>query len=79
MTKQVTVRLPTDLVEFIDSSIELGEESSRAAVIGKALDRERRRRVAERDADIYARIEDDADDLNSLAEWAAAMPLDKLA
>lgn len=78
MSKQVTVRLPEELVDFIDTSIRRGEAASRAAVVSKALERERRRRIAERDAETYAATANDRDELDELAAWAAKIPLDDL-
>jgi hypothetical protein len=51
---------------------------SRAAVIRQALQRERRREVATRDAAILAAAAAD-DELDALAEHAARTPLDDLA
>lgn len=78
MSRQLTVRLPDDLVEFIDQRVELGEASSRAAVVAAAVDRERRRQIAARDAAILAQAAS-GDDLDDLAAFAARSPLDDLA
>jgi Arc/MetJ-type ribon-helix-helix transcriptional regulator len=51
---QIAVRLPDDLVAFVDHLVSRGDATSRAAVVSRALERERRRRVAERDAAILA-------------------------
>jgi Arc/MetJ-type ribon-helix-helix transcriptional regulator len=77
MTKQIAVRLPDDLVEFIDELVDQGGATSRAAVVARAIDRERRRAVAARDAAILADAGSDAD-LDELAEFAARIPLDDL-
>jgi Arc/MetJ-type ribon-helix-helix transcriptional regulator len=45
MSKQIAVRLPDELVAFVDEVIESGAEPSRAAVVARALERERRRAV----------------------------------
>lgn len=80
MTKQLTVRLADDLVEFIDAQVASGKASSRAAVVAEAVARDRRRRIADRDAAILARVADeDVDDLDRLSAYAAATPLDDLA
>jgi Arc/MetJ-type ribon-helix-helix transcriptional regulator len=71
MTTQITVRLPTELVEYIDSLVAAGTASSRAAMVAKAIERERRHRVATEDARIYAATEDDAD-LGAFTHHAAA-------
>ncbi|HKG04697.1 MAG TPA: ribbon-helix-helix domain-containing protein [Conexibacter sp.] len=70
MSKQVAVRLPDDLVAFVDEIIASGRASSRAAVVTRALERERRRAVAARDAEILARTGPDRD-LAGLAEHTA--------
>jgi len=73
MSKQIAVRLPDDLVEFIDEIVHSGAERSRAAVMTRALERERRRELAERDARILART-DSGPELAGLAEYAAGLP-----
>jgi len=75
MTKQIAVRLSDDLVEFVDGVVDAGEERSRAAVVTRALERERRRVVATRDAEILARTGPDPE-LAGLAEHVARLPLD---
>ena len=67
--KQITVRLPEDLVAFVDGVVGSGRERSRAAVVSRALERERRRAIAERDAAILSEAELDHD-LAALAERA---------
>ena len=74
MSKQLTVRLPDPLVEFIDRRIEEGKATSRAAVVASAIERERRRVLAERDAAILA-ANSGNDDLDGLARYAARTPL----
>ncbi len=78
MSRQLTVRLAEDLVEFIDQRVEHGQASSRAAVVAAAVDRERRREMAERDVAILTRASND-DHLDDLATFAAQTPLDDLA
>ena len=70
MSKQIAVRLPDDLVEFVDGIVGSGAERSRAAVVTRALERERRRVVAAHDAEILARTGPDPE-LAGLAEHAA--------
>jgi Arc/MetJ-type ribon-helix-helix transcriptional regulator len=70
MSKQIAVRLPDDLVDFVDEIVGSGAERSRAAVVTRALERERRRAVAARDAEILARSGPDPA-LAGLAEHAA--------
>jgi Arc/MetJ-type ribon-helix-helix transcriptional regulator len=69
MTTQIAVRLPDELVDFLDQLVTKGEAKSRAAAVTHALERERRRRMAERDAAIYASDKDP--DMDGLATWAA--------
>jgi Arc/MetJ-type ribon-helix-helix transcriptional regulator len=79
MSRQVTVRLPDELVDFIDERIQCGKASGRAAVVIAALERERRRLVGERDAEILAQIAGDPyPDLAGLTEYASRTPLDDL-
>ena len=73
MSKQIAVRLPDDLVEFVDDLVEAGVGRSRAGIVTRALERERRRAVAARDAEILARAGPDPE-LAGLAEYAAGRP-----
>ncbi len=75
MTKQIAVRLADDLVEFVDDLVEAGAGRSRAAIVTRALERERRREVAIRDATILA-TQGQAEDLADLAEHASRVALD---
>lgn len=74
MSKQIAVRLPDDLVAFLDRLVRDGQVSSRAAVVSRALERERRRETAARDAAILAQTNEDPD-LDSLTEYVAGVPL----
>ena len=80
MSKQIAVRLPDDLVDFIDSLVNGGDAASRAAVVSQAIRRERRRRGAERDAAIYAadRATPDADGLDGFIAYTSRTALDDL-
>lgn len=78
MSKQIAVRLPEDLVAFLDGLVAHGHASSRAAAVARAVERERRHEVAARDAAILAHTKHDADDLDDLAEFAAGTPMDDL-
>jgi Arc/MetJ-type ribon-helix-helix transcriptional regulator len=73
MSKQIAVRLPDDLVDFVDGLVDSGAGRSRAAVVTRALERERRRVVARRDAEILAGAGQDQE-LLGLAEHAATLP-----
>jgi Arc/MetJ-type ribon-helix-helix transcriptional regulator len=70
MSKQITVRLPDDQVDFLDHEVSSGHAPSRATAISRALSREQRRRRAERDLQILLRSDDDPD-LAELHQWAA--------
>ena len=76
MKQQIAVRLDGDLVAFVDGIVESGGASSRAAVIARALEREQRRLVAARDAEILARTEPDPDLEAIVRDTAQAMPHD---
>jgi Arc/MetJ-type ribon-helix-helix transcriptional regulator len=73
MSKQIAVRLPDDLVDFVDELVAAGADRSRAAVVSRALERERRRAVAARDAEILARTGPDPE-LAGLADHIAGLP-----
>ncbi|MFD1825215.1 MULTISPECIES: YlcI/YnfO family protein [Mumia] len=77
MSTQIAVRLDEELVEFVDALVRRGEASSRAAVVARALERERRRKTAERDAAILAAARTDAD-MDDLAEFASRLPMDDI-
>ena len=68
MTTQIAVRLPDELVAFLDRSVAKGQAPSRAALVASAVEREMRRLAAEQDAEIL-RSEGPADDLDDLVEW----------
>ncbi|HEY4850900.1 MAG TPA: hypothetical protein VII22_08890 [Streptosporangiaceae bacterium] len=75
MSKQIAVRLPDDIVDFVDRLVADGQANSRAVVVARALDRERRRQIAARDAAILAEAGADPD-FDSLAEYVTHAPLD---
>lgn len=52
MSTQIAIRLPDDLVAWIDAQVSAGS-GSRAAVAKQALQRYKRQLDAERDATIY--------------------------
>lgn len=79
MSIQIAVRLPDEIVAFIDDAISRGDAPSRAAVVLRALERERRRMLAERDAIILAAAASaDAsdDDFDSLAAHLSTTAID---
>ena len=75
MSTQIAVRLPDDVVAFVDELVRAGQATSRAAVVTTALERERRRQIAAKDAAILAAAGTDAD-LDALAEHVVHMPVD---
>lgn len=75
MGKQIAVRLSDDLVAFVDGVVESGDERSRAAVVTRALERERRRLAAARDVEILAGAGSDPE-LDGLAGYTKRVPLE---
>jgi Arc/MetJ-type ribon-helix-helix transcriptional regulator len=78
MSKQIAVRLPDEIASFVDAEVAAGRAPSRAAVVTRALERDRRRRVALADVEILTRTDasNDLDDLDGLAEYGARLPID---
>jgi Arc/MetJ-type ribon-helix-helix transcriptional regulator len=72
VSTQIAVRLPDDLVAWIDAQVSAGA-GSRASVTAKALRRYRREVEAERDAEIY-RTAGGYPDLEALADWLHDRP-----
>ena len=70
MSTQIAVRLPDEMVAFLDRAVAAGEAPSRAALVTSALEREMRRLVAERDARILG-AKGAADDLDDLVAWTS--------
>jgi len=75
MSTQIAVRLPDDMVKFVDHLVETGRGSSRATVITRALERERRHEMAVQDAAIYARSGEDSD-MADLVRYLSGHPVD---
>lgn len=73
MSKQIAVRLPDEVVEFIDQEVRELQVASRAAFVQKALERERRRLIAARDAAVLSRQVADEDGFDDLAAYAAGL------
>lgn len=71
VTVQIAIRLPDDMVAFLDQSVAAGNAPSRAALVARALEREMRRQVAEQDAAIL-REQGTTDDLDELVDWSGA-------
>lgn len=73
VSTQIAVRLPDEMVAFLDRAVASGQAPSRAAVVASALEREMRRAVAEQDARLL-REHGPADDLDDVVAWTAAHP-----
>ncbi len=71
VSTQIAVRLPEEMVAFLDKAVAEGKATSRAALVSAALEREMRRQAAEADAAILRR-RGAADDLDSLVNWTAS-------
>ncbi|MEA4945812.1 MAG: ribbon-helix-helix domain-containing protein [Propionicimonas sp.] len=70
VSTQIAVRLPDEMVAFLDQAVARGKATSRAALVSAALEREMRRQAAEGDAEVLRRqvVEDD---LDPLVDWTA--------
>jgi len=78
MSTQITVRLPDELVGMVDGLVASGEARSRASVVERALERELRRVLMERDVAILRGEGGRPGDLDGLAEWAQRQPMGDL-
>jgi len=67
MSTQIAVRLPEDIVAFLDSEVRDGRAKSRAELVLRALEREQRRQLAARDVEILSRDSEPHDDVNTAA------------
>ena len=67
----IAVRLPDDMVAFLDRTFATGRAASRAALVAAAVEREMRRQAADQDAQILRR-DGSADDLDDLVRWTGA-------
>lgn len=76
MSKQIAVRLPDEVVDFIDRQVDQRHVESRASFVLQALQRERRRLIAARDAAILAEQTTDDDDFDALAAHTSTLELD---
>ena len=74
MSTQIAVRLPDELVAFLDRAVATGMAPSRAAIVASAVEREMRRRAAEQDAQILLG-QGAADDLDELVQWTSTHAL----
>lgn len=68
MSTQIAVRLPDEMVAFLDQAVAQGKAASRAALVSSALEREMRRLAAEQDAATLRRL-GASDDLDALVDW----------
>lgn len=73
MSTQIAVRLPDDMVAFLDRTVAAGKAPSRASLVTAAVEREMRRQAADEDARILQQ-QGSADDLDDLVRWTAAHP-----
>jgi len=68
MSTQISIRLPDEMVAFLDKAVAEGKAASRAALVGVALEREMRRQAAEHDAEILRQL-GPGDELDALVTW----------
>jgi Arc/MetJ-type ribon-helix-helix transcriptional regulator len=73
MTTQIAVRLPDEIVAFLDAQVASGAAKSRADFIWHAIKREQRRVAAARDAATYSREGEDPG-LETFAKHVAHLP-----
>lgn len=71
MSTQIAVRLPDEMVAFLDRAVADGRAPSRAALVASAVEREMRRLLGERDAEVL-RTEGAADDLDDVVRWSVS-------
>ena len=67
---QIAVRLPDDLVDFLDELVASGDEASRASIVTRALKREKRRLGTLKDVEILKRLGEDFE-LVEFAEYSS--------
>jgi Arc/MetJ-type ribon-helix-helix transcriptional regulator len=70
VSTQIAVRLPDEMVAFLDRTVATGKASSRAALVASAVEREMRRLLAEQDAQILS-AQGAGDDLDDLVQWTS--------
>jgi Arc/MetJ-type ribon-helix-helix transcriptional regulator len=75
MSTQIAVRLPDETVAFLDRLVTEKKAASRAEIIAHALERERRREMAAKDAAILAESGEDPD-LAGLIRYMTGHPVD---
>lgn len=68
MSTQIAVRLADETVSRMDAIVATGAVANRTELVSVAIQRELRRRAAERDAEVL-RAEGAGDDLDGLVDW----------
>lgn len=68
--------MPNDLLAFVDKAVGEGDAPSRAAFVVRALERERRRLLAEQDVKILQASAGEPDEFSEMTEYASWIPLD---
>jgi Arc/MetJ-type ribon-helix-helix transcriptional regulator len=78
MTVQIALRLPEEVVAFIDAEVDAGRAKSRADLVARCLQRDIRRRRAANDVEVLLRDRTlrGPDDLDALAVALASTTLD---
>jgi Arc/MetJ-type ribon-helix-helix transcriptional regulator len=74
VSTQIAVRLPDEMVAFLDRAVATGKAPSRAAIVASAVEREMRRLEADQDVQILLE-QGAADDLDELVEWTSTRAL----
>lgn len=69
MSMQIAVRLPDEMVDYLDRVVADGRAPNRTALVAAAIEREIRRLAAEQDAAVLHEV-GAADDLDSLVDWS---------
>lgn len=75
MSTQIALRLPDEVVRYIDDLVEQRVVKSRADFVARAIARERRHRAAHADAEILQRLGNDSD-LDAVTAHQAAHPFE---
>ncbi len=70
MSTQIAVRLPDEMVAFLDRTVAAGKAPSRAALVAAAVEREMRRQAAAQDVQVL-REHGTADGLDDLVQWSS--------
>jgi len=70
MSTQIAVRLPDDVVAYLDRAVAEGRAPSRATLVTRAVERQMRADAARTDAAILTETGAD-DDLDDLVAWSS--------